>query len=476
VRDEDYEFSSFLSSRMRFRVVRCEDCHNPHSAKTILPGNWLCMRCHDGSYTNAPVIKPVAHSHHKVFGYDTNGVLQTIDLMGYNPREIKETGGECVNCHMPKTVYMQRHWRHDHGFTSPDPSLTQQFGIPNACNRCHQDKSTQWALDAYEKWYGAPTNSTRRTRSWLFTRAKRGDADSRDGVLKILETDEIPYWRAAAANLLSPWTSERIVADALLRSLEDTNTLVREAAVRSLAPVLESTGSRSEIEADLKRCLNDPSRNVRIAAALALRTGIAPGSQAGQDLNQFLAFNADQPIGQLQAGLTAQAIGDSQRALGHFQKAVEWDSHSVPLRQQLAVTLSELGRASEAVATLTAAVSLEPDNADLHFQLALAHNETGDIHATAGQLAKAVALNPRHSRAWYNLGLAQNELGNFSVAVESLLQAENLDPSNPTIPYARATILARLDRTTEARAAARRALEIQPSYADARRLLDLLSR
>ena len=34
---------------------------------------------------------------------------------------------------MPVTTYMQRHPRHDHGFTIPDPLLTKQFGTPNAC-------------------------------------------------------------------------------------------------------------------------------------------------------------------------------------------------------------------------------------------------------------------------------------------------------------------------------------------------------
>ncbi len=49
VHDEDYEFASFLSSRMHTNGVTCMDCHQPHSAKTILPGNLLCLRCHNGS-------------------------------------------------------------------------------------------------------------------------------------------------------------------------------------------------------------------------------------------------------------------------------------------------------------------------------------------------------------------------------------------------------------------------------------------
>jgi hypothetical protein len=71
-----------------------------------LPGNFLCLRCHNGSDTNAPIINPVTHSFHKVFGFDTNGAIINNDLMSYKPREVKETGGECVNCHMPQTALL----------------------------------------------------------------------------------------------------------------------------------------------------------------------------------------------------------------------------------------------------------------------------------------------------------------------------------------------------------------------------------
>jgi hypothetical protein len=102
VREEDYEFAAFLGSRVHANGVYCLDCHNAHSMKTVLPDNWLCLRCHNGSYTNAPIIDPVAHSHHQVFGYDSNGKLVNTDLMSYKPKETKETGGERANCHMPQ--------------------------------------------------------------------------------------------------------------------------------------------------------------------------------------------------------------------------------------------------------------------------------------------------------------------------------------------------------------------------------------
>ena len=86
-------------------------------------------------------------------------------------------------------------------------------------------------------------------------------------------------------------------------------------------------------------------------------------------------------------------------------------------------------------------------------------------------LQEAVRLDPRHARAWYNLGLALNTVGQPDEGLASLLRAESLEPTDPGIPYARATILAGLGRTAEARQAAARALEIQPGYPPARQLL-----
>ena len=456
VREEDYEFAAFLGSRMHARGVYCLDCHNPHSMKTLLPGNWLCLRCHNGTYTNAPVIDPVAHSHHKVFGYNTNGELVNSDLTAYKPREIKETGGECVNCHMPQTVYMQRHWRHDHGFTIPDPLLTKQYGIPNACNRCHADKSTDWALDMCEKWYGQKMERPTRQRAQVIAQARRGDPSARQPLLALLAGDEQPYWKAAAVSLLSQWVGEPKVRDALLKALEDPHPLVREQAARALEPLAAQAGS--PVALALRRLLDDPVRSVRVSTAWALRAGLPAGTQAARDLRYYLSLNSDQPTGQLQEGAFALANNHPEEALAHYQRAVAWDTNSAATRHDLAVALSALGRNREAIEQLEAACRLEPNEAEYQFKLALAWNEAGDRDKTVVALEKAVRLDPRHARAWFNLGLARNAQGQSDAALEALLRAETVAPDDPQIPYARATVLARLGRKPEARAAAQRAL------------------
>lgn len=468
VHGENFELSAFLGSRMHFQGVRCGDCHEPHSAKTRLPGNWLCLRCHNGGDSRAPVINPVSHSFHPVFGFDAQGVATNLDLTTYPPKDRAYAGGECIHCHMPQTVYMQRHRRHDHGFTVPDPLLTRELGIPNACNRCHTDQSVDWAIEWTERWYGPKLERYSRQRTRSIARARHGESGAHVGLLNIITREEIPYWRAVAIGLLRPWGAEPTVTPVLMRHLADTNALVRAAAVRALEPTV--AGNPQQVAA-LQPLLNDPVRDVRIAAAWALRESLDRTSTAARDLQRSLEINADQPAGQVALGTDALARGEPDTALAHYQKALEWDPGSAAIHQELAVVLSSLGRTRDAIPHLQSACTLDPTNAEPRFLLALGWNELGQPQKTVEALQEAVRLDPRHARAWYNLGLALNTVGQPDEGLAALLRAESLEPTDPGIPYARATILAGLGRTAEARQAAARALEIQPGYPPARQLL-----
>jgi Flp pilus assembly protein TadD len=382
-------------------------------------------------------------------------------------------GGECINCHMPQTVYMQRHWRHDHGFTLPDPLLTKQFGIPNACNRCHTDKSTDWSLGYVRTWYGNDlTNRPYHLRAETIARARQGDSDALPGLLAMLQTDEFPYWRAAAANLLQPWASQPNVTAALIGQLVNTNSLVRQMVVQALSPLADA--GRDDVIAALRPRLQDDSRNVRVATARELVATLDTNSEAGRDYLNFLNLNADQPLGQLAIGDFALKRGDPTNALPHFQKAVTWDPYSPGIREAFAVLLSQLGRNQEAVTQLEQAVKLTPDDAKLHYDLALALNTTGDSGRVIPELEQAVKLNPQFARAWYNLGLARSAQGDAVGAITALLRAESADPTDPRIPYARATVLARMGNLREARVAARHALELDHNFTAAADLLQQL--
>ncbi len=374
---------------------------------------------------------------------------------------------------MPQTVYMQRHARHDHGFTIPDPLLTKQFQIPNACNRCHAERTADWALDTVQKWYGKRMERASRERAKIIARARAGEPSSASELTELLRRETNSFWRAVSANLLKRWSGDKQVTAALLASTTDPDPLLRSMSVRALEPVVQS--GDAAIRSALNNRLEDIVRGVRLDAAWALRASLDTNSHAGRELLGYLRHNADEPAGELQLGIFWMDRGDIKEAMNCFERAVKWDSNSAPLHDALAVGLRLQGQTEAAVQELQTACHLAPRDAELRFKLGLALSEAGKSDAARVALRDAVKLEPSFARAWYNLGLADNAAGKTDSALESLSHAESLDANSAQIPYARATILARMGRIEEARTAARRALEIQPRYAEAESLLQSIA-
>ena len=451
IHDEDYEYTAFWGSKMHQAGVTCLDCHTRSLHTPALKGNAMCLRCHAGGYLKAPIISPAEHSHHAAGG----------------------AGDQCVSCHMPVTVYMQRHPRHDHGLTIPDPLLTVKFNIPNACNRCHSDRSADWSLAAVTKWYGPKMERPTRARAEWVARARQGDVTAKAPLLAVLQADANPYWQAVAAGLLDQWADDPAVAAGLTAALTNQAALVRGSAVRSLEPLAQPPGS--PLADRFTTLLNDPARNVRINAAWALRGTVDTNTPAGRELLHFLDLNADQPVGQMQKGEFYFARGELKTALEHYQKSVTWDANSAPLRHEYAVALSAAGQPQAAITQLEAASRLAPNDAEYFYDLGLAWNELGDVPKTIGSLETAVQLDPRHARAWYNLGLARHAAGQVEPALTALVRAESIAPADARMPYARATILVQAGRIAEARTAVQRALAVQPDFPAAAQLLRQLA-
>jgi hypothetical protein len=129
IKEDVYVYGSFLQSKMYKAGVNCLDCHDKHTMKSKSEGNGLCLQCHGSEVYNVK-------KHHQ---HNDNS-----------------SGAECVNCHMPQTRYMGVDDRRDHSFKVPRPDLSLDFNTPNACIKCHDNKSNQWANDNLEKWHGKP--------------------------------------------------------------------------------------------------------------------------------------------------------------------------------------------------------------------------------------------------------------------------------------------------------------------------------
>ncbi|MBI4578992.1 MAG: tetratricopeptide repeat protein, partial [Planctomycetes bacterium] len=369
VLDEDFEYNVFMLSYMHDSGVRCNNCHSPHTSKIRRPASELCLECHQASMGGRIPIDQAAH--------------------GFHP--LDKAGSQCTDCHYPRTVYMQRHWRHDHGMTIPDPQLTKEFGIPNACNRCHQDQTVDWAIEWTEKWYGPRMDRPTRQRARVLARLKRNDAAAVPEALELLKTEHNGAWRAVYLKMLAPLVVESPDADlrqtvrqAMLDRLGDSSPLVQAAAIDALDPLGDAVAD------NLKPALQAPYRLVRAKAAWALRRQIDLQSPAGQELSALLTYNLDQPTGAFRWANFLTETGRPDQALAWYAKAVAWDGGSAPFRHSYAVALSQLHRLDEALEQLAAAARVAPNDALYPYSMGLILAEMNRLPEARDALKKAV--------------------------------------------------------------------------------------
>ncbi|WP_309386924.1 tetratricopeptide repeat protein [Cerasicoccus frondis] len=401
IRDEDFVYGSFMMSRMGHAGVTCLDCHNPHTLKTILPANnnQLCMRCHESGVDQAPIIQPEAHSHHAA----------------------GSAGNLCVECHMPETTYMMRDPRRDHGFLSPDPLLTLELGIPNACNRCHADESTEWAVDWAEKWYGEQLAAKpQRARARALAAAHEGVPDAHEALLALAAEEDVPAWRATYAGLLGGWAHEQAVVDYLAGLQTDESPLVRNRAARSLGWTPQG--------ASLWR--GDDSRSVRIAVAFATLGREAMTEDEVAEWLEFQEFNSDRPQNAFILAERLSALGGSEQDIRLLvDRAVELDRASAEVHLQASVFYSRLGDSEATEAALLESLRIDPQHVQALYYLALFRAEQGNFSEAISLLTDVVALEPGFERAWFNLALAYTKIGEWQKAAEALQRTPSLQGS-----------------------------------------------
>jgi tetratricopeptide (TPR) repeat protein len=489
--DEDFEYGSYLQSKMYAQGVRCSDCHDPHTAhvKYSDPGGpWnqpvddrVCTDCHMGTH---PAGKYDTPAHH------------------YHP-DATQPGTRCVECHMVETTYMVVDPRRDHSFRNPRPDLTIALGVPNACNLCHNDLSkgetAEWAEATLVEWYGERKGPPH------FAHAIAAGRRGEPGAERALEAltrrrDESGIVRASAMLLLGRYGNSTARA-AASRLRDDDDGLVRLAAVRGFQGLSHEAAQRArgraprdpaqaahiaELRRALGPMLDDPLRAVRIEAARLLSV-VPRESLSVRDLRAFDAaleeylagqrFLGDQPAAHLNIAVAHANQGDAPAALGAYATALRLDPEFVPARVNRAMLYDELGRKEEAAKDLRRAIELEPDVAEMHYSLGLLLAEdAATLDEAAGHLAEAVRLAPDHARMRYNYGLALQHLDKADEAEEQLRRAFELSPGEIDVLHALVILYAQQERWDRALAGAEELVRRQPGERGWRELLDHLRR
>ena len=127
--------NDFVQSQMSLKGVRCYACHDTHGTKheadLRLPGNQVCLQCHNSVMQPGPRGSIEYHTQHAA----------------------TSEGSKCVSCHMPaiaQTIADVSVRSHTFKFISPAVSELQK--MPSPCLKCHTDKSNEWARESLASW------------------------------------------------------------------------------------------------------------------------------------------------------------------------------------------------------------------------------------------------------------------------------------------------------------------------------------
>ena len=466
--EEVYVYGSFIQSKMYDRDVRCSDCHDVHSIKLIKEGNDLCLQCH-----RATVYDTKEHHFHKQKG-EAGEPLQSKDgkiLFGVG------SGAECVQCHMPGRYYMGNDYRPDHSLRIPRPDLSVSIETPNACNRCHTDKTNQWSNDHITKWYGP---GRRPHYGNVLADGRNGLPEAQNELIRLAGDPLYPVnVRATALSLLGGYPGKN-TTQAFEVALADDDSLIRRTAVDAI----RLSDPKKQI-ALLAPMLYDPVKAVRLEAARSLAEISAKNLnpdlqkifQAG--LSEFKAameYTGDFAASRYNLANLYASLDQPESAIQNYEAATRIDDQFYPAKVNLAMLYNQQGRKDEAQKLLSDVAIAHPDLYDIQYSLGLLLAEKKRYAEAADHLLKAAAGLPDRARVHYNLGLLLQYLQKDEAAEAALLKAHEIDADSLDFLYALTDFYLKRGKFQEAKPLAEQMIAKHPSRQVGHDLLKLINR
>jgi tetratricopeptide (TPR) repeat protein len=441
--EEVYVYGSFMQSKMAERGVRCSDCHDVHSIKRLKPGNDLCLQCHKKA-----VYDRKDHHFHKLKGEPGNPILSKSGEVVFDVG----TGAECEQCHMPGRIYMGVDYRLDHSFRIPSPSLSAELDSPNACTRCHVDKSLQWAEDSVRKWYGEKKRFHYGT---VISRGRRGESRAEAELADLAQDRLYPaIVRATALQLLSTWSDPK-TESVFSKALTDEEAIVRHTAIRHFPEQ-----NPEKLVQELGPLLYDSVKAVRIEAAARL-AGLPERQMPSLLKRKFdavfaeyvkaLERTADFAPSRHNLGNLYARIGDMERAVSDYERAIRIDNSFYPAKVNLATLYNQRGENRKAETLLKEVLAQRPDLYEVDYSLGLLLAEMEKYPEAEAFLAAAARGLPKRERIFYNLALVRQHLGMDAAAELAFNAAHGLNPKNGETLYALAVFYLQRYRLAEAK-------------------------
>jgi predicted CXXCH cytochrome family protein len=408
-----------LSGCFKAGEATCTSCHVAHGSPNDFSlkvdindgdaGDELCTQCHD---TPAPRKSPPALPAAARPGAAVTPSFTGQGLAAHTFHAPASAGSRCINCHMSDVNWRLLTRRRDHTFQAPVPENTAQFGIPNACTTCHDDRTPEWAAKQMDAWWGDDERRDRAvTLADTLYRAGAGDPSAVPGLAKLaVDRSQGALVRASAADYIARLASAgRPDAAQRSGSLQSQTSFANKPAAAASATGSAVNAAAAVTPAVINALIgaaDDPEPVVRAAAVKALGT-----------------------------------IGARERALAPVLARLIDRTRVV--RARAAEVLASFGivelpgPAGEALRTAQdehiLSLDMFPDVASNHAAKGWLESERGNADSALVALDKAIAVQPDYAFPWVMKGVLAARQGRFADAVEMWKKARSLEPSYPNI-------------------------------------------
>jgi len=160
--------------------------------------------------------------------------------------------------------------------------------------------------------------------------------------------------------------------------------------------------------------------------------------------------------------------GQVDKALKHFQKALEINPNYVDAQSNLGLALLQKGQVDEAIAQYKKASEIDPASSATHYNFGYVLLQNGQLDEAVAQFQKALEINPNFVDAHSNLGLALLQKGQVDEAVAQYKKASEINPSSFATHYNLGLALVPQGQLNEAITQFQEALRLKPDFGPAK--------
>ena len=189
--------------------------------------------------------------------------------------------------------------------------------------------------------------------------------------------------------------------------------------------------------------------------------------KAEEAFEQAVALHPQDPRALTALGQVQEQLGELPESVETFHKVLELDPRSADAHENLGIALGDQSNLAEALKESSIATQLVPRSASAHFLRGRLLSDLGRHEEAREEFRKALNIDPEYAEALYFWAALEGDEDNTKIEGDLLKRYLKLRPDQATAFNQLGHVLEKEHLESDAVAAWRRAIVLNPQYSDA---------